>query len=248
MSSVRPRTTKWSTFRAPPSPSRRPAAMELLPSAGEHADATTTPPDSHRSRALGATSPLPTKTTRDGHRRPPTAVHSQRHRLAKPTTAKPSLPRSKPFITTATASTFQIRRGRKLTLITVAIRGESSSPVINKFNSIPFRSMGHHSSGTERLDRMIQEVHHVDPIKSTANNPSPARAPLAFACPSSPPHVAMPARRHRLARPLPAARHSACRQGRRGRVAPTANHDDADISCRHSYSARTATVLDQNRL
>ncbi|KAL6012844.1 hypothetical protein ACLOJK_003333 [Asimina triloba] len=68
--------------------------------------------------------------------------------------------------------------------------------------------------------------------------------------PSPPAHhrLAMPARRHRLARPLPAARHSTCRQGRRGRVAPTANHGDADVSCRHSYSARTATMLDQNRL
>ncbi|KAL5981689.1 hypothetical protein ACLOJK_015752 [Asimina triloba] len=36
--------------------------------------------------------------------------------------------------------TFQIRRGRKPTLITVATRGESSSPVINNFNSIPLRS------------------------------------------------------------------------------------------------------------
>ncbi|KAL5989103.1 hypothetical protein ACLOJK_027205 [Asimina triloba] len=50
----------------------------------------------------------------------------------------------------------------------------------------------------------------------------------------------MPARCHRLARPLPAARHSACRQGRCGHVALTANHGDADIPCRHSYSIRTA--------
>ncbi|KAL5996659.1 hypothetical protein ACLOJK_007578 [Asimina triloba] len=58
----------------------------------------------------------------------------------RPTTAEPSSPRSKPFITTATTSTFQIRRGRKPTLIIVATRGETSSPVINKFNSIPLRS------------------------------------------------------------------------------------------------------------
>ncbi|KAL5986624.1 hypothetical protein ACLOJK_014957, partial [Asimina triloba] len=59
---------------------------------------------------------------------------------AEPTTDRRSLPRSKPFITTATTSTFQICRGRKPTLITEATRGKSSSPVINKFNSIPLRS------------------------------------------------------------------------------------------------------------
>ncbi|KAL6010274.1 hypothetical protein ACLOJK_000705 [Asimina triloba] len=57
-----------------------------------------------------------------------------------PTIAEPSSPPSKPFITTATASTSQICRQRKPTLITEATRGESSSPVINKFNSIPLRS------------------------------------------------------------------------------------------------------------
>ncbi|KAL5978479.1 hypothetical protein ACLOJK_029596 [Asimina triloba] len=232
--------------------------MELLPSAGEHADATTTPPDSHRSRALEATSPLPARTTRDGHRRPPTAVRSQRHRPAKPTNAKSSLPRSEPFITMATTSTFQIRQGRKPTLITVATRGESSSPVINKFNSIPLRSPrsvdpGRSSCGppsTRCLPRAASSTHPLPrPERCQGATPLPLHhLPTAFACPSPPPHVAMPAQRHRLARPLPAARHSACRQGRRGRVAPTANHGDADIvrnpRCRCGYSART----DQNRL
>ncbi|KAL6001287.1 hypothetical protein ACLOJK_007019, partial [Asimina triloba] len=58
----------------------------------------------------------------------------------EPTTDRRSLPRSKPFIMTATTSTFQICRGCKPTLITEATRGKSSSPVINKFNSIPLRS------------------------------------------------------------------------------------------------------------
>ncbi|KAL5983865.1 hypothetical protein ACLOJK_017961 [Asimina triloba] len=40
----------------------------------------------------------------------------------RPTIAEPSSPPSKPFITTATMNTFQIRRCRKLTLITVATR------------------------------------------------------------------------------------------------------------------------------
>ncbi|KAL6000844.1 hypothetical protein ACLOJK_006571, partial [Asimina triloba] len=63
-----------------------------------------------------------------------------RRRPARPTTIGPPLMQSNPIITTATRSSFQIRRGRKPTLITVATRGESSSPVINKFNSIPLRS------------------------------------------------------------------------------------------------------------
>ncbi|KAL5979166.1 hypothetical protein ACLOJK_019064 [Asimina triloba] len=57
-----------------------------------------------------------------------------------PTIAGPSLPPSEPFITTTTMSSFKIRRGRKPTLITEATRGETSSPVINKFNSIQLRS------------------------------------------------------------------------------------------------------------
>ncbi|KAL6004201.1 hypothetical protein ACLOJK_004748, partial [Asimina triloba] len=58
-----------------------------------------------------------------------------------------------------------------------------------------------------------------------------ARAAHAAAarCPTPPPRSSDASRRHRLARPLPAARHSACRQGRRGRVAPTTNHGDAGI-------------------
>ncbi|KAL5995866.1 hypothetical protein ACLOJK_025938 [Asimina triloba] len=47
---------------------------------------------------------------------------------------------SKPFITTETTSTFQIRRGRKPTMITMATRGKFSSPVINKPIFIPLRS------------------------------------------------------------------------------------------------------------
>ncbi|KAL6000154.1 hypothetical protein ACLOJK_034832, partial [Asimina triloba] len=38
---------------------------------------------------------------------------------------------------------------------------------------------------------------------------------------------------------------SACRQGRRGCVTPTANHGDADIPCRRCYNDRPATVPDQ---
>ncbi|KAL6004918.1 hypothetical protein ACLOJK_005476 [Asimina triloba] len=119
--------------------------MELLPSAGEHADATTTPPDSHRSRAPVATTLLPPSVEARCRRTTPLKrTTSQRHWPAKPTTAKPVLPRSEPFITTATTSSFQIRRGRKPTLIKEATRGASSSPIINKFNSIPLRSPSGH--------------------------------------------------------------------------------------------------------
>ncbi|KAL5994433.1 hypothetical protein ACLOJK_024483 [Asimina triloba] len=89
----------------------------------------------HRRHHVEHGAPPPSTATNDAHE---DAVADR----PKPTTVGPSLPRSKPFITTETVSTFQIRRGRKPTLITVAIRGESSSPVINKFNSIPLRSPG----------------------------------------------------------------------------------------------------------
>ncbi|KAL6010964.1 hypothetical protein ACLOJK_001407 [Asimina triloba] len=68
---------------------------------------------------------------------------------------------SKPFITTGTTSTFQIRRGRKPTLITEATRGETSSPVIN--NHRPH----------QRLPSIIVCKRH----PSSSNNTSFARCP-----------------------------------------------------------------------
>ncbi|KAL6000094.1 hypothetical protein ACLOJK_034772 [Asimina triloba] len=59
---------------------------------------------------------------------------------SEPTTVEPSSLQSKPLITMATTSTFQIRRGRKSTLITAATQGKSSSSVDNEFIFIPLRS------------------------------------------------------------------------------------------------------------
>ncbi|KAL5980555.1 hypothetical protein ACLOJK_028463 [Asimina triloba] len=125
--SVRPRTTKWSTFRAPSSLTEWVAAMAATTAA-----------------AAGEPPPEPPSTPMDAISSPANNAHEEDEDAVadrpRPTTAGPSLPRSEPFITTATTSTFQIRRGRKPTLITVATRGESSSPVINKFNSISLQS------------------------------------------------------------------------------------------------------------
>ncbi|KAL5986269.1 hypothetical protein ACLOJK_014602 [Asimina triloba] len=96
-----------------------------------------------------------------------------------PTIVGPSLPRSKPLITTATTSSFQICRGRKTTLITTATRGESSSPVINKFNSIPLRSRPKAFSSQAHL-----AIDSLRPSSATINLKPPR--PNA-ACPNLPP-------------------------------------------------------------
>ncbi|KAL5986836.1 hypothetical protein ACLOJK_015170 [Asimina triloba] len=114
---------------------------------------------------------------------------------AKPTIAGPSLPRSEPFITTATTSTFQICRGRKPTLITVAARGESSSPVINNFNSIPLRSWP-----ISDLNRVIA-VHHAGHRPINASCRPLSRSPAAR-------HTHRPSQRTHVpsTTPTPAAR------------------------------------------
>ncbi|KAL5982000.1 hypothetical protein ACLOJK_016067 [Asimina triloba] len=75
----------------------------------------------------------------------------------EPTIDGPPSLQSEPFIMTATASSFQIRQGRKPTLITVATRGESSSPVINNITFIPLRS--HHSNPSRCPSSHLQPPH-----------------------------------------------------------------------------------------
>ncbi|KAL6001917.1 hypothetical protein ACLOJK_040481, partial [Asimina triloba] len=190
--SVRPRTTKWSTFRAPSSPTEWVAAMAATTARAATGDPAPHDALAHRSthsRRLKPATTLPSPTNEDV-----AVVRSQRHRSAKPTTAGPSLPRSKPFITTETTRTFQIRRGRKTTLITVATRGKSSSPIQEWINTaaapnVFFSSPSHHPFFLKclclhfrhqgALHLQIQVVHHVDPIKSTASNPSPDTASIS---------------------------------------------------------------------
>ncbi|KAL6003708.1 hypothetical protein ACLOJK_004254, partial [Asimina triloba] len=135
--SVRPQPKSWSTYGAPPLPHEMGCHHHRSCRRRAHARARRS---RHRSRPpfrqkpatkLPLTVTMPSTPTKKTKASLPPAI---------PTTTRPLSPRSEPFITTATASSFQIRRGRKPTLITEATRGESSSPVINKFNSIPLRS------------------------------------------------------------------------------------------------------------
>ncbi|KAL6001212.1 hypothetical protein ACLOJK_006944 [Asimina triloba] len=131
-----------------------------------------------------------------------------------PTSAGPSLPRSKPLITTETTSTFQIRRGRKPTLIIEVTRGESSSPVINKFNFIPLRSQPKAFSSREHL-----AINSLRPSSTTINHKptvQPAsHEPARCHCRCPRPHPPAPAasvrrRCHRLCRPCCPRCHRPC--------------------------------------
>ncbi|KAL5972665.1 hypothetical protein ACLOJK_039470, partial [Asimina triloba] len=184
--------------------------------------------------------PPPSTATNDAHE----DVVADRPR---PTTVGPSLPRSKSFITTATTSTFQIRRGRKPTLIIEATRGESSSPVINKFNSIPLRSMDQREGNT---DRFLLKLHLAVESPKSLLLPFPnineawigrsrpfimqATIPIKACCRLSPPEVvAITARDNADAR---------CRRSRRTRVRPSslAHHRLHMLRCQHDATASLA--------
>ncbi|KAL5983923.1 hypothetical protein ACLOJK_018021 [Asimina triloba] len=144
--SVRPRPTLWSTYGAPSSTrdGRQPWLRPLPPPelSPATARASTPPPAS----AGGPQPPRPSSpamhllTVDDDEEDNDTAFSP-----SEPITNGPSSPRSKPLITTETTSAFQIRRGRKTTLITVATRGKYSSPIITAAApNVFFSSPSHH--------------------------------------------------------------------------------------------------------
>ncbi|KAL6003630.1 hypothetical protein ACLOJK_023863 [Asimina triloba] len=156
---------QWSTFRAPSS--SRDGGCRRYHRRRHHRPPKLTPSPPHE----------PAVSTSPAIDRPPDAVNvavEGKLSTVKPTTDKPPLFQSEPFITTVTASTFQIhrgRKGRKPTMITVATQGKSSSPVINKFIFIPLRSSPisdpNHTiiqsgflEAMRGLDRKIQAIHH----------------------------------------------------------------------------------------
>ncbi|KAL5973132.1 hypothetical protein ACLOJK_037158 [Asimina triloba] len=96
------------------------------------------PPCRHSPRPSPAVPHMATPADDDDHDAVNVAVGGKLATVEPTMDGLPSL-QSEPFITTATASSFQICRGRKPTLIIEATRGETSSPDINKFNSIPLR-------------------------------------------------------------------------------------------------------------
>ncbi|KAL6009519.1 hypothetical protein ACLOJK_022748 [Asimina triloba] len=175
----------WSTYGAPPSSfgggchgGRRSSIPSPVKPLHRRPKLSSTARARHRRHHVEHGAPPPSTATNDAHE---DAVAGR----PRPTTAGPSLPRSKPFIMTATTSTFQIHRGRKPTLITVVTRGESSSPVINKFNSISLQSSKNGSKA--RQHRSFSSKAHPAVDFCCCPLPATTTAPPAVDRPSPPP-------------------------------------------------------------
>ncbi|KAL6004045.1 hypothetical protein ACLOJK_004592, partial [Asimina triloba] len=129
----------------------------------------------HRRHHVEHGAPPPSTATNDAHE---DAIADR----PRPTTVGPSLPRSKPFITMETTSSFQIRRGRKPTLITEATRGESSSPVHYTTCIAHLLPDEHHTSARRCHDHRLARANcrRCCPRTATASARCPLPASTAF--------------------------------------------------------------------